>query len=167
MHVVYPKVHFSWPLFAVSARYYSHPKRNRRQWICEILDVNNRTDISFFYGLLSVPLVKSRAIIIFNINATCAFYYLLHLLKVLCLKCDSKLKDHHFNSWILILILSFGPSTQNLLWYIICNFGFKIQPVDRLFLLQVKRTYFERHVHQKLAFLTQKLAHVWIQSIHK
>ena len=142
-------------------------QRNRRQWICEILDVNNRTVLAFLWPSISATGQVSSNI--FNINATRAFYYLLHLLKVLCLKCDSKLKDHHFNSWILILILilSFGPSTQNLFWYIICNFGFKIQPVDRLFFWQVKRTYLERHVHQKLAFLTQKLAHVWIQSIHK
>ena len=43
---------------------------------------------------------------------------------------------------------------QNLLWNVIYNFGFKIQPVDRIFFLQVERTFLVRRVHQKLAFLT-------------
>ena len=44
MHVVsLPPPH---PLFAVSLGYYSHPKRNRRQWVCKKLDVNKR-----HYGL--------------------------------------------------------------------------------------------------------------------
>lgn len=48
MHVVNPKILFAWPLFGVSAGYHSHPKRNRRQCICKILDGNNRTDIRLF-----------------------------------------------------------------------------------------------------------------------
>ena len=43
---------------------------------------------------------------------------------------------------------------QNLLLNVRYNFGFKIQPVDRIFFLQVERTFLVRRVHQKLAFLT-------------
>ena len=129
-------------------------QRNRRQWICEILDVNNRTVLAFLWPSISATGQVSSNI--FNINATRAFYYLLHLLKVLCLKCDSKLKDHHFNSWILILILSFGPSTQNLLWYIICNFGFKIQPVDRLFFFASQKDISWTPCTPKISFLNAK-----------
>ena len=39
-------------------------------------------------------------------------------------------------------------STQNLLWNIIFNFGFKIQPVKRFF-LQVERTFLVRRVQQR------------------
>ena len=34
------------------------------------------------------------------------------------------------------------------------NFGFKIQPVDRIVFLQIERTFLVRRVHQKLAFFT-------------
>ena len=51
-----------------------------------------------------------------------------------------------------------GPSTQNVLWNIIYKFGFKIQPVDRLF-LQAERTFLARHVHQKLAFSAPLIAY--------
>ena len=64
----------------------------------------NWTDISFFLMafLISSYLIKCSATgkvstNIFNLNASCRFYYLRHSLKVLYLKCDSKLKDPHFN----------------------------------------------------------------------
>ena len=52
-----------------------------------------------------------------------------------------------------------GPSTQKLLWNIIYKFGFKIQPVDRLF-WQVEGTFLARHVHQKSAFSAHLIAYV-------
>ena len=43
------------------------------------------------------------------------------------------------------------------------NFGFKIQPVDRIFFfLQVKRTFLVRRVHQKLAFLINALNRLYL-----
>ena len=48
-------------------------------------------------------------------------------------------------------------SVQNLLWNIFCDFGFKIHPVDRIF-LQVERTFLVCHVRQKLTFLTHLIA---------
>ena len=54
----------------------------------------NRTDISFFLMtfFISTYLIKCSAT-----GKACRFYYLRHSLKVLYLKCDSKLKDPHFN----------------------------------------------------------------------
>ena len=46
---------------------------------------------------------------------------------------------------------------KKILWNIIDNFGFKIQPVKR------KKIFLVRRVHQKLAFLTHLVAHAWIQ----
>ena len=59
-----------------------------------------------------------------------------------------------------------GPTTQNLLWNIIYNFGFKFQPVDQIF-LQVERTVLLRRVHPKLTFLTHLIAYAGIQNISK
>ena len=115
-----------------------------------------RVKVSFLWpscSLLSSATGKISSDI-FNLNAACGFYYLLPSLNVLSSKCDSKLKDPHFNSQILIyyeltkrelnfLRLSLfnhylaglcyrpvaGPRTQCAKFTLEC---FKIQPVDRI-----------------------------------
>ena len=59
--------------------------------------------------------------------------------------------------WFMIWWPDQGPSVQNVLWNIFCDFGFKIHPVDRIF-LQVERTFLVCHVRQKLTFLTHLIA---------
>ena len=66
--------------------------------------------------------------------------------------------------WLVYVIFRWPdqcPSTQNLLCNIPYNFGFKIQPVDRIFFASRKNV-LERRVHQKLAFLTHLIANAWI-----
>ena len=76
---------------------------------------------------------------------------------------------HSIPIWLVYVIVRWphqGHTTQNLLWNIIYNFGFKFQPVDQIF-LQVERTVLLRRVHQKLTFLTHLIAYAWIQNISK
>ena len=124
-------------------------------------------------------------------NTACGFHHLLRpliesaLLKIMWLKVErSSLQFMNLNllrtkrneNWTLwrslfkhylagLLIVRWPdqePSTQNLLWNINYKFGFKIQPVDRLF-LQVERTFLARHVHQKFA-LSAHLIRICVNS---
>ena len=56
------------------------------------------------------------------------------------------------------------PNARNLLENVIYNFGFKIQLLDQI-CFAMESTFLERHVRQKLAFLTHLIAYTWIQNI--
>ena len=69
--------------------------------------------------------------------------------------------------WLVYVIVGWPdqrPSTQNLPWNVIYNFGFEFQLVDQIF-LQVVRKFLVQSVHQKFAFLTHLTAYTWIQNI--
>ena len=49
-----------------------------------------------------------------------------------------------------------GPSVQSFLWNIFFDFSFKIHPVDRIFFLQVERTFLVCHVQSTPALRTPR-----------
>ena len=141
------------------------------QWVFVVLEVNSRwfiktsaSGLYFITRALRTLKRKWRVCEQARVLARILALMLVYLsLKVLYLKCDSKLKDPHFNSWTLIYrrtsrnenwTFSWGSPFSKLFgWFtytkdlvrktyfgiLSTDFGFKIQPVDRIYIIFASR----------------------------